>query len=488
MTELDGVGSAGRHPSPWRRRAGRGGAALALAGAVAAIAVLAISNGSPGPLSSAHASVGVSGTATVQRRDLVATDTESGTLSYEDPAVVYNRRSGTITWLPKVGQLIAPGQALFRIDDQPVILMSGLTPAYRDLTPADDTGPDITELNRNLVALGFDPSGIVVDDVWQPATTAGVEVFQAALGETETGSLSLGQIVFLPGAQLVATVDGTVGSTGGGGGAATSTHPRSEPEFVDLARTGEPKSRPSGTPRYPGAKTAPARGSHPATTAPTSVPTSSRQLDALIALLQAELAELRNNHSSSPAPAAAKPSGATSSTGSSAGAGNGAAGSAIEILQTTSDHLVVTVNLPASAQAEAVVGEKVGVQTPSGATVDGVITRVSSVAQSSSSGSGGGGGGGAPTVPVTIVLSGHGVGARLDQATVSVRFVSARATGVLSVPVTALLATSGTTYAVQSAATPHRLLPVTLGLFAGGYVQISGPDLRPGLQVTDSQG
>jgi hypothetical protein len=59
---------------------------------------------------------------------------------------------------------------------------------------------------------------------------------------------------------------------------------------------------------------------------------------------------------------------------------------------------------------------------------------------------------------------------------------------VLSVPVTALLATPGGGYAVQEAAQPHRLLPVTPGLFAAGYVQVSGSDIYEGLQVTDSQG
>jgi hypothetical protein len=41
---------------------------------------------------------------------------------------------------------------------------------------------------------------------------------------------------------------------------------------------------------------------------------------------------------------------------------------------------------------------------------------------------------------------------------------------------------------VQEAASPHRLLPVTPGLFAAGYVQISGTNVFEGLQVTDSQG
>jgi hypothetical protein len=89
---------------------------------------------------------------------------------------------------------------------------------------------------------------------------------------------------------------------------------------------------------------------------------------------------------------------------------------------------------------------------------------------------------------VTITLSGHQTGAGLDQAAVSVNFAQARADNVLSVPVTALLATAGGGYAVQEAAAPHTLIPVTTGLFAAGYVQISGPGIYQGLQVTDSQG
>jgi hypothetical protein len=161
------------------------------------------------------------------------------------------------------------------------------------------------------------------------------------------------------------------------------------------------------------------------------------------------------------------------------------------------------VQLDATKQSEAVVGEKVMVQMPSGNNVNGTVTTVSPVAQSSSgsgngNGNGGGGGGGgngngnsgssSSTVPVTITLQGHQTGSGLDQAAVSVDFAQAKANNVLSVPVTALLATPGGGYAVQEAAAPHALLPVTTGLFAAGDVQISGPQIYPGLQVTDSQG
>ena len=197
--------------------------------------------------------------------------------------------------------------------------------------------------------------------------------------------------------------------------------------------------------------------------------------------------------------------GGSSTASGAASAASPASASAQPILQTTSTKLVVTVDLDATMQSEAVVHEPVTVEMPDGSTVDGRITEVSPVAQSTSSsssssssagasasssagGSGGGSSSPSATVPVTITLSGHRNVAGLDQAAVSVNFEQQKASNVLSVPVTALLATAGGGYAVQEAAPPHRLIPVTPGLFAAGYVQISGSGVYPGLQVTDSQG
>jgi hypothetical protein len=180
------------------------------------------------------------------------------------------------------------------------------------------------------------------------------------------------------------------------------------------------------------------------------------------------------------------------------------------VLETSSTQLVVTVDLDATKQSEAKVGEPVTVEMPAGNAVNGKVIAVSPVAQSDSGNGGGGsgdggagngsgnGGGGngsgngngssGATIPVTVGLKGRTSGAGLDQAAVSVSFAKAEARGVLSVPVTALLAVAGGSYAVQAAAAPQALIPVTTGLFAAGYVQISGSGIYPGLAVTDSQG
>ncbi|HEX3617579.1 MAG TPA: hypothetical protein VHU61_13620 [Solirubrobacteraceae bacterium] len=540
------------------RQRGRWVASLLLVAVVAAVVVIVVSNNDKPASGGSGAGTTATGAATVQRRNLVATDTESGTLSYANSQTVYNRLSGTITWVPAVGRVIHPGQSLFQVDNKPVLLMDGATPAYRDLSSTDTSGPDVYELNRNLVALGCDPDGIVVDDDWQYATTAGIDALQYRLGETETGKLTLGQVVFLPGPQMVQTVDTTVGST-----AAASYTPAAEPSlFVDYAKdtsttgtdttttattdttttdttdtTGTDTTGTTGT-----GTTTPTTTTQMSTTPKTTTTVSSgdnlskRTLQALLRLIRQQQRELKAEQRASHAPSSnnagnnnsgtpttSKNSGTPTTSGStgnsgtgnagntgtgssgsggsggSGSGGSGGGGSAVAVLATSSTKLVVTVDLSASSQSEATIGEKVTVEMPSGGTVGGHVTAVSPVAQSSSSddsgagagGSGGGAGGsdsGSSTVPVTIELDKRAKGGGLDQASVSVNFVQSKASHVLSVPVTALLATSGSTFAVQQASAPHKLIPVQTGLFAAGFVEISGSGIYPGLKVTDSQG
>jgi Putative peptidoglycan binding domain len=551
-------------------------------GAIALFALLIgviIGTGLPGSSKGANTPK-ASGAATVERRDLVATDTESGTLGYANPQTVYNRVSGTVTWLPTIGQVIKPGGTLYKVDNAPVVLFDGAVPAYRDLTSGVTDGPDVLELNQNLVKLGFDPSHeITVNDTWQSGTTDAVERWQASVGETQTGTVTFGQIVFLPGDQRITDVNTVLGSngssssagSGSGSGSAASTTVVPHTEFVSLTTTSIRPATPT-----PSAKTttaAEASSADAATVAQVdaaetackqaataahspsskcpSVPSggSNETLKVLLALLKAETLELQkelagggsaggrgagggstggsagggSGFSGGGGGGGASGTGGAGSSfsgggggggGGSAGAGSGSAagsgagsgsGTAEAILDTTSTQEVVTVQLDATKQTEAVVGEPVTVEMPDGTTVNGKITEVSPVAQNSSgsgsgsgsggsgSGSGGSSGGSgssgaSATIPVTITLTGHEHVNGLDQAAVSVNFEQQKANNVLSVPVTALIATAGGGYAVQEALAPHRLLPVTPGLFAAGYVQISGADIYEGLQVTDSQG
>jgi peptidoglycan hydrolase-like protein with peptidoglycan-binding domain len=88
-----------------------------------------------------------------------------------------------------------------------VVLLYGSTPAYRTLS-AGASGPDVAELNTDLVALGYATSAQLRSRsaVFGSATTAAVEKLQAALGVTRTGALTLGHAVFEPAAVRVTSV------------------------------------------------------------------------------------------------------------------------------------------------------------------------------------------------------------------------------------------------------------------------------------------
>jgi hypothetical protein len=154
-------------------------------------------------------------------------------------------------------------------------------------------------------------------------------------------------------------------------------------------------------------------------------------------------------------------------------------------LTTTSTHRIVTINLDAADQRSAKVGARAPVELPDGTTVRGRVARVGRVATAAS----GEDGGGNPTIAVTIHLSStRGLG-HLDAAPVSVRLARSRRHHVLAVPVTALVATKGGGYAVEvaRAGRPARLIAVSPGLFASGYVEITPRTrgaVRAGTRVT----
>ena len=103
---------------------------------------------------------------------------------------------------------------LYRVDDRPVVLLHGSTPAYRTLS-AGASGPDVAELNADLVALGYATRAQLSPKSasFGPATTAAVMKLQAALRVTQNGALTLGQVVFEPSAVRVTSVSAQLGGS-----------------------------------------------------------------------------------------------------------------------------------------------------------------------------------------------------------------------------------------------------------------------------------
>jgi hypothetical protein len=108
--------------------------------------------------------------------------------------------------------VISQGQALYRVNDSPVVLLYGSTPAYRTLS-AGANGADVAELNADLVQLGYATSAQLspTSAAFGSATTTALEKLQGALGVTQNGTLVLGQAVFEPTAMRVMTLSAQLG-------------------------------------------------------------------------------------------------------------------------------------------------------------------------------------------------------------------------------------------------------------------------------------
>src|SRR4029077_21213325 len=90
------------------------GGALVAAAIVGVVVTLAV-RGNPGPAAPAPLP---STTALVVRTDLSSTVLTAGTLDYAPSASIVNRMAGTYTWLQAPSTEIAPGQVLYKVDNQ----------------------------------------------------------------------------------------------------------------------------------------------------------------------------------------------------------------------------------------------------------------------------------------------------------------------------------------------------------------------------------
>jgi hypothetical protein len=159
-------------------------------------------------------------TAAVTRQDLSATTPVTATLGYARSYTVRGQGGGTLTWLPPAGRVIRRGQVLYKTGNgSPVVLLYGGVPAWRTLDEGI-TGQDVTQLNHDLVKLGYAGRAEIVAlgwDYYSWETAYGVQRLEEHLGiSSPPGSLSLGQVVFEPAALRVATVPGSLGGPASG--------------------------------------------------------------------------------------------------------------------------------------------------------------------------------------------------------------------------------------------------------------------------------
>jgi Putative peptidoglycan binding domain len=135
--------------------------------------------------------------------------------------------SGTFTDVAPPGRVIRRGQMVYQLDATDVPLLYGTTTPYRALYLGVAPGPDVAQLTRNLIALGF-ARGLGVSPDFTAGTASAVEAWQSSLGRPATGIVALGDYVVAPGPLDVATTtaaDGQAAQPGAAVLTATSTTP-----------------------------------------------------------------------------------------------------------------------------------------------------------------------------------------------------------------------------------------------------------------------
>ncbi len=185
------------------------GGVLALGGAAAAAVGFGGSSGGTPKRSTQPAK-----TADVTRATLTDFEEVDGELGHGEQFTLRSAGGqGVVTWLPPIGSTVDRGRPLYRVNNEPVVLLLGELPLYRALAPGTE-GPDVRQLEDNLKALGH--TGFTADEKFNAATATAVRRWQKDLKVAETGVVAPGQIVYASGPIRVAEHKLRVGDAAAG--------------------------------------------------------------------------------------------------------------------------------------------------------------------------------------------------------------------------------------------------------------------------------
>lgn len=373
---------------------------------------------------------------------------------------VMGRLSGPITEIVEPGTIVEQGDVLYRADGEPVVVLYGETLAYRTLRDASTnlTGADVEQLETALVALGYDPDGsVTVDNEFTSYTEQMVEDWQEDIGATDDGVVNLGEVVFLPGPALVLDAS-QLGDTAGSNAAAVTlltgsalSGPDVEQLEATLAALGFDPGAVDGT----------------FTTETQQAVIDWQQSVGMDADGVVNLGEVVFR------PDAVRVASVNLTIGSSVNPGTA-------LLETSSNQSVVAVDLSAQDQGLLAEGDRVSVVLPNDVETPATVTYVAELATVFGSG---------PeqqtTFEILIELDDDSLAVGFDEAPVDVLVITDQRLGAMAVPVSSLLALAEGGYAVEvdRGNGQTALVAVDPGMYADGYVEVEADGLQPGDRV-----
>ena len=438
-----------------------------------------------------------------------------------------SQAGGTITDLPDVDEQLAFNTEALRVDELPVLLLPGDLPAWRNLDEGAE-GSDVEQLETALVALGYDPGNLTVDENFTSTTDSMIDAWQEEVGLEIDGRFALADAFFTPSEPIVTDVLVSVGDTVGVGtpilvvetepagarlriengdrGATvrnlqellvaagfdpgdingifdddTEEAVEAFQESHDLEVTGVvdhatwnllPRASESGTSDADVLQLQEALdrlGYEVPTNGVTDEATTSA-IEAWQADIGADIDGTIDLGEVIFLPESVRVTEAVLTIGSPVHDGS-------VVLATSASSSVVVVDLPAEEQDLFEVGMAVSVEMPDGSEVPATVTEISGIAIRNQAGN--------VVFETKIELIDTTVGADLDQAPVDVLVVTDSRSQVLAVPVTALLALAEGGYAVEVELTGGslRLVGVEPGLYADGWVEVTSEALAAGDRV-----
>lgn len=148
---------------------------------------------------------------TVKKMNLSDTRMVGGTLGFGSPHPIKGTGSGVITSLPPVGSKIVRGKSLFRVNDQPVVVLYGDTPLFRPIDKPGLIGRDVLELRHNLTALGYHSSSSATSVKSDASLIDALKRWQKDLDLPTPGVLQPGQAVIVSGPGRISAVTAALG-------------------------------------------------------------------------------------------------------------------------------------------------------------------------------------------------------------------------------------------------------------------------------------
>jgi peptidoglycan hydrolase-like protein with peptidoglycan-binding domain len=391
-------------------------------------------------------------TAPVEIRDLIEEVEWLADLGYGTPVDVAAGANGTVTAAAAQGGVLERGDVLVDIDDQPVVVLYGDVPVWRDLRSGDE-GPDVEQLEMNLIALGYDPDDTVtIDEDFTANTASMVDRWQEDIGKDVTGRVSMGDFVVVPGPSSV-TVAAAVGQQAHSGQVLATLTPRTLVTTIVGALVGEVDTVvPVGEAIEDGTVLYVADGVEVVAVIQTEVDDSGERVS-----VPEGLQVLRTYIEPGDTLALARP-----------------------VIELAAPTLSVVIPVGLADQDEFSIGQTVSVELPDDTVVEGIVTDVGTVAAQQ--------GGGNPTIDVTVEIT-ELTDPDLPASEVTVIVAGDVITDALVVPTRALVTLAEGGFAVEKVLADGTtiLVAVETGTFDDGVVEVESSQLERGDELVVPQ-